>query len=180
MMIAATGGSVKYVRDLPHAVEGAHAVYACSWGAPFLTGRTSEEQELRDRHVPDGRPGTGVYLRSVQLVSGRYALLGDGMNFSLVPWRQAGDVTVVAISRPEEFAALRPMVEAALGPVVTALAPERAITAAIHAWHGNDLALAAETRVPAPESCRGWARLHRAPRAMALLMLEKIVTTSGP
>ena len=48
---AAAGGSVKYVRDLPHAVEGAHAVYACSWGAPFLTGRSSEEQELRDRHL---------------------------------------------------------------------------------------------------------------------------------
>ena len=40
------------------------------------------------RPVPDGQPGTGVYLRSVQLVSGQYALLGDGMNFSLVPWRR--------------------------------------------------------------------------------------------
>jgi hypothetical protein len=30
----------------------------------------------------------GIYRRSVMLVSGRYAMLDDGMGFSLVPWRQ--------------------------------------------------------------------------------------------
>lgn len=56
---AAAGGSVKHVRDLPHAVEGAHAVYACPWGAPFLTGCTSDEEELRSRR-PDRRITLGL------------------------------------------------------------------------------------------------------------------------
>jgi len=29
----------------------------------------------------------GIYRRSVMLASGRYAMLDDGMGFSLVPWR---------------------------------------------------------------------------------------------
>ncbi len=35
----------------------------------------------------DGGQASGVYRRSVQLVSGRFAMLDDGMGFSLVPWR---------------------------------------------------------------------------------------------
>jgi len=30
----------------------------------------------------------GIYRRSVMLASGRYAMLDDGMGFSLVPWKQ--------------------------------------------------------------------------------------------
>ncbi|WP_291557695.1 DUF3363 domain-containing protein, partial [Comamonas sp. SCN 65-56] len=29
----------------------------------------------------------GIYRRSVMLASGRYAMLDDGMGFSLVPWK---------------------------------------------------------------------------------------------
>ncbi|CAI8811620.1 hypothetical protein EMIT0324P_11154 [Pseudomonas chlororaphis] len=29
----------------------------------------------------------GIYQRSVMLASGRYAMLDDGMEFSLVPWQ---------------------------------------------------------------------------------------------
>lgn len=42
---------------------------------------------LEHRPVADGQRATGIYRRSVMLVSGRYALLDDGMGFSLVPWR---------------------------------------------------------------------------------------------
>ncbi len=35
----------------------------------------------------DGDPVTGTYQRSLQLISGRFALLDDGLGFSLVPWR---------------------------------------------------------------------------------------------
>ncbi|CAM4004490.1 DUF3363 domain-containing protein [Bordetella tumulicola] len=40
-------------------------------------------------YKPVGEHGRahGVYKRSLQLVSGRYALLNDGLGFSLVPWR---------------------------------------------------------------------------------------------
>lgn len=42
---------------------------------------------LEHRPTVDGRQVSGVYQRSVMLVSGRYAMLNDGMGFSLVPWR---------------------------------------------------------------------------------------------
>lgn len=41
----------------------------------------------RYRAMVDGRPASGVYRRSMELISGRYALLDDGTGFSLVPWK---------------------------------------------------------------------------------------------
>jgi len=45
------------------------------------------ETGLEHRPVADGQRVLGVYRRSVMLVSGRYAMLDDGMGFSLVPWK---------------------------------------------------------------------------------------------
>ncbi|MBU9610618.1 relaxase/mobilization nuclease and DUF3363 domain-containing protein [Burkholderia multivorans] len=45
------------------------------------------ETGLEHRPVADGQRVSGIYQRSVMLVSGRYALLEDGMSFSLVPWK---------------------------------------------------------------------------------------------
>lgn len=45
------------------------------------------ETGLEHRPVVDGLRVAGVYRRSVMLVSGRYAMLDDGVGFSLVPWR---------------------------------------------------------------------------------------------
>ena len=42
---------------------------------------------LEHRPVADGQRVAGMYRRSVLLASGRYAMLDDGMGFSLVPWR---------------------------------------------------------------------------------------------
>ncbi|GKT00477.1 DUF3363 domain-containing protein [Acidovorax sp. SUPP3434] len=39
------------------------------------------------RPLQDGQHACGVYSKSIQLASGRFALLDDGMGFSLVPWR---------------------------------------------------------------------------------------------
>ncbi|HBP4595675.1 TPA: DUF3363 domain-containing protein [Pseudomonas aeruginosa] len=41
---------------------------------------------LEHRPVADGQRVAGIYRRSVTLASGRYAMLDDGMGFSLVPW----------------------------------------------------------------------------------------------
>lgn len=46
-----------------------------------------DETGRRFRPAPDGAQVSGVYRRSVQLVSGRFAMLDDGMGFRLVPWR---------------------------------------------------------------------------------------------
>ncbi|CUZ94647.1 type VI secretion protein [Serratia marcescens] len=45
------------------------------------------ETGLEHRPVADGQSVAGIYRRSVMLVSGRYAMLDDGLSFSLVPWR---------------------------------------------------------------------------------------------
>ncbi|WP_150428697.1 relaxase/mobilization nuclease and DUF3363 domain-containing protein [Dechloromonas sp. CZR5] len=50
-------------------------------------GRIAAETGLAHRAVTDGEPVTGVYRRSVQLASGRFAMLDDGIGFSLVPWK---------------------------------------------------------------------------------------------
>jgi hypothetical protein len=45
------------------------------------------ETGLEHRPVADGQRVAGVYRRSIMLASGRYAMLDDGMGFSLVPWK---------------------------------------------------------------------------------------------
>lgn len=45
------------------------------------------ETGLEHRPVTDGQRVAGIYRRNVMLASGRYAMLDDGMGFSLVPWR---------------------------------------------------------------------------------------------
>ncbi len=45
------------------------------------------ETGLIHRQLHDGEHMSGIYRRSVQLVSGRFAMLDDGRSFSLVPWR---------------------------------------------------------------------------------------------
>jgi hypothetical protein len=42
---------------------------------------------LEHRPVADGQRVAGIYRRSLMLASGRYAMLDDGMGFSLVPWK---------------------------------------------------------------------------------------------
>lgn len=37
--------------------------------------------------LKDGQQASGVYRRSMQLASGRFAMLDDGMGFSLLPWK---------------------------------------------------------------------------------------------
>jgi type IV secretory pathway VirD2 relaxase len=53
-------------------------------------GRTIEiDTGLIYRPTPDGHRLTGTYRRSLILASGRFAMLENGVDFSLVPWRPA-------------------------------------------------------------------------------------------
>lgn len=45
------------------------------------------ETGLEHHPVADGQRVAGIYRRSVMLASARYAMLDDGMGFSLVPWK---------------------------------------------------------------------------------------------
>ena len=48
----------------------------------------AKEIGLTPRRFAQGARVTGVYRRSLMLTSGRFALLDDGLGFSLVPWRR--------------------------------------------------------------------------------------------
>lgn len=53
-----------------------------------LVGKTLQDQTGQTyRMLKDGQQATGIYRRSIQLASGRFAMLDEGMGFSLVPWR---------------------------------------------------------------------------------------------
>lgn len=47
----------------------------------------SAQTGMQYRPAVEGQRVSGIYRRSVQLASGRYALLDDGIGFSLVPWK---------------------------------------------------------------------------------------------
>ncbi|HEY0822138.1 MAG TPA: relaxase/mobilization nuclease and DUF3363 domain-containing protein [Rhizobacter sp.] len=49
--------------------------------------RIAGETGLQYRPASDGERVSGVYRRNVLLASGRFAVLDDGLGFSLVPWR---------------------------------------------------------------------------------------------
>ncbi|MGQ0567259.1 MAG: glycosyltransferase [Gemmobacter sp.] len=76
----------------------------------------------------------------------------------LLPWRQVGGATVVLTAHPEDFDRHAARLVEVLGPVRMALAPPRAIEAAVLAARGPRLARAAEARVPERESCRNFGR----------------------
>ncbi|MBS7661575.1 relaxase/mobilization nuclease and DUF3363 domain-containing protein [Pseudomonas lalucatii] len=47
----------------------------------------SSQTGMQYRPLVEGERVSGVYRRSVQLASGRFAMLDDGVGFSLVPWK---------------------------------------------------------------------------------------------
>jgi hypothetical protein len=61
------------------------------------------EPGLAHRVVADGERVTGIYRRNMQLASGRFAMLDDGVGFSLVPWKpvieQRIGQTMTAVTR---------------------------------------------------------------------------------
>jgi hypothetical protein len=53
-----------------------------------VAGKALQDQTGQTyRPIKDGGRTSGVYRRSIQLASGRFAMLDDGTDFSLVPWR---------------------------------------------------------------------------------------------
>ncbi|MCC7330468.1 MAG: relaxase/mobilization nuclease and DUF3363 domain-containing protein [Gammaproteobacteria bacterium] len=73
------GPRVVLARNLLATLRGRELVQAAK--------NIAAETELEHRPVADGQRVAGIYRRSVQLVSGRYAMLDDGKAFSLVPWK---------------------------------------------------------------------------------------------
>ena len=72
----------------------------------------------------------------------------------LLPWRSAGDATVIVTAYPEDFIRHRALLQSIFGAVIMAVAPAPRIEAAVLQARGTSLARLAETRVSTAESCR--------------------------
>ena len=97
----------------------------------------------------------------------------DALSNGLLPWRTAGQVTVIATAYPDQFQRHKPRLEAVFGPVAMAVAPMQQIETAVVAQQGAHLAKAAETRVSPKESCRNFhsTTLQRPALAFAAILV---------
>jgi hypothetical protein len=59
----------------------------CAKKSQYQRCDIAAETGLELRAVADGQRVAGICRRSVMLASGRYAVLDDGVGFSLVPWK---------------------------------------------------------------------------------------------
>ncbi|WP_235829731.1 glycosyltransferase [Frigidibacter oleivorans] len=102
------------------------------------------------------------------------------LRHALLPWRQAGAVTLLAAARPSVFLTRRDEIEAALGPCALALAPEAQIRAALLDCRATRLARAAEAQAPAATSCRGSDPRRAAEAALLALLAAAIWLIVAP
>jgi type IV secretory pathway VirD2 relaxase len=102
------GSRVIFARDLLATMRGSDIDIAAK--------AIATETGLAHRAVLDGEAVTGVYRRSVQLASGLFAMLDDGIGFSLVPWK--------------------PVIEQRLGQTMTAVTRGGGVSWAFGRQHG--------------------------------------------
>lgn len=80
------------------------------------------------------------------------------LRYQILPLRRIGGVTLVATARPEEFETHLPRLVQLFGPVAMVVSLPDKLEAALLRRRGQQLAQAAETRVPQTESCRDLGR----------------------
>lgn len=98
----------------------------------------------------------------------------------LVPWRQSGALTIIAVPHPDVFHRQQFSLEAVFGPVGMAIAPPEEIEAALIAVRGPQMDRAARFKVAAEESCRDWGGHRHASVARTALVLAIIWLTLAP
>ena len=82
---------------------------------------------LKHRPVVDEQRVASIYRRSIMLASGRYAMLDDGMGFSLVPWK--------------------PVIEQRLGQQITATVNSGRVSWEVGRQRGISIAYAQQIRL---------------------------------
>lgn len=130
------------------------------------------------RHWSVGVVDLAADLPDVRLTSrlNHVTALREGV----LPWRKIGNVTVFATAYPNEFARHRAWLEESFGPIAMAVAPLKSIEAAILSLHGPQLALSAETRVSADESCRSYSARALRYRLAAVAVYLAVMTMISP
>jgi hypothetical protein len=90
------------------------------------------------------------------------------LRLGLLPWRHAGEATVILTAVPETFQRHKARLTRLFGPVVMALAAPDRIEAALLRPRGGVLARQAEATVAPALSCRSWARVGGPALALGL------------
>ncbi|WP_246831301.1 glycosyltransferase family 2 protein [Pseudotabrizicola formosa] len=104
----------------------------------------------------------------------------DCLRSSMLPWRNVGGATVIATAEPEDFAMHRARLTALFGPVVMAITSRTALQQAVLALRGPQLVRAAESRVPASESCRSFGSAPLLLPTLATVALVAALSLAWP
>ena len=59
----------------------------CGRGGPHVGQELAEKRNIPFRQAKDGEHVYGTFKETVQLASGKYALIENAREFTLVPWR---------------------------------------------------------------------------------------------
>ena len=78
------------------------------------------------------------------------------LHLGVIPWKRIGTTTVIATSRPDQFARIKEGLAPSLGKVLMVVASDTQLHEALLQFARHDLAERAETRVQDRESCRSW------------------------
>ena len=98
----------------------------------------------------------------------------------IIPWKRVGAVSLIATSRPNHFAALKPDLPLEIGNVLMVVAPECDIHSALLRTSHRALADRSEARVDQAQSCRGWDGGALARRALVLVFLLVAWAVAAP
>ena len=98
----------------------------------------------------------------------------------IMPWRKIGGETIVLTTRPDWFAQHSATLTAIFGPIRMAFTTREQLHRSINAECGNLLVQAAETKVRASESCRGWNSGRAFGIGMAAVLLALLALIVAP
>lgn len=102
------------------------------------------------------------------------------LRLGVLPWRHIGGAVLVACTRPDGFAALRPEIEARLGPVVMAVISPTELQSRLLALRAHDIDRTAQTRIAQELSCRSWQSGRFRLQAMAVAVAAIALAVTYP
>ena len=103
-----------------------------------------------------------------------------GLQRQLLPWRKAGDCTIVLTSQPTTFERHRSALEATFGTVRMAITTQDQLEQAVRLGFAQDLVRAAETRLPVADSSRTWDSKAARRWSLTILAAVALVTYLAP
>ena len=98
------------------------------------------------------------------------------LTHQILPWQDSGGIVVIATPHPDTLQRHFAHLIATFGPIVQVLAPADRIEAALMQARGAELALAAETRLAAAESCRDFRPAGRGTLVAVVLVAVLALT----